>query len=48
LEKNRHPAYNANKYEKLNRGITPSEYNEIIDYAFSNGLRRGFEDCFNG
>jgi putative pyruvate formate lyase activating enzyme len=38
------PAYNANKYEKLNRRITPSEYKEVIDYAFSNGLKRGFED----
>jgi len=39
------PAYNANKYEKLNRRITPSEYNEIIDYAFSKGLKRGLEEC---
>ena len=38
------PAYNANKYEKLNRRITPSEYKEVIDYAFINGLNRGFED----
>ncbi|MBT8379947.1 MAG: radical SAM protein [Ignavibacteria bacterium] len=38
------PAYNANKYEKLNRRITPSEYKEVVDYAFSKGLKRGFED----
>jgi putative pyruvate formate lyase activating enzyme len=39
-----HPAYNASKYEKLNRRITPSEYKEVIDYAFGKGLRSGFED----
>jgi putative pyruvate formate lyase activating enzyme len=38
------PAYNAGKYEKLNRKITPSEYKEVFDYAFSKGLVRGFED----
>lgn len=38
------PANNANKYEKINRRITPSEYKEILDYAFSKGLRRGFND----
>ncbi len=38
------PAYNASKYEKLNRRITPSEYKEVVDYAFSKGLRRGFEE----
>jgi len=38
------PAYNASNYEKLNRRITPSEYKEVIDYAFSKGLRRGFDD----
>jgi len=37
------PAYNAFKYEKLNRRITPSEYKEVADYAFNKGLRRGFE-----
>ena len=37
------PSYNANKYEKLNRRITPSEYKEVIDYAFNKGLRGGFE-----
>jgi putative pyruvate formate lyase activating enzyme len=37
-----HPAYNAYKYNKLNRRITPSEYKEVIDYALSKGLRRGF------
>ena len=37
------PAYHAGKYEKLNRRITPSEYGEIIEYAFNKGLRRGFE-----
>jgi len=38
------PAYNANKYEKLNRRITPSEFKEVVDYALSRGLRRGFEE----
>jgi len=37
------PAYNVRKYEKLNRRITPSEYDEVVDYAFNKGLRRGFE-----
>ncbi|GBD86448.1 radical SAM superfamily protein [bacterium BMS3Abin03] len=37
------PAYNADKYEKLNRRITPSEYKEVIGYALRKGLRRGFE-----
>jgi len=32
------PAYNAHKYEKLNRRITPSEYKEVVDYAFSRGI----------
>jgi putative pyruvate formate lyase activating enzyme len=39
------PAYNASKYEKLNRRITPSEYKEVVDYAFSKGLKRGFGEC---
>ncbi|MCH9028743.1 MAG: radical SAM protein [Bacteroidetes bacterium] len=39
------PAYNASKYEKLNRRITPSEIKEVVDYALSKGLRRGFEEC---
>ena len=39
------PAYNASKYEKLNRRITPSEFIKVVDYAFSKGLRRGFEEC---
>ena len=39
------PAYNANKYENLSRRLTPSEYKEVVDYAFSKGLRRGFEEC---
>jgi len=33
------PAYHASKYEKLNRRITPSEYKEVVDYAFSKGLK---------
>ena len=37
------PAYHADKYPELNRRITTSEYKEVIDYAFSKGLRRGFE-----
>jgi putative pyruvate formate lyase activating enzyme len=39
-----HPAYNAFNYVELSRRITPSEYKEVVDYAFSKGLRRGFED----
>ena len=35
------PSYNAFKYAELNRRITPSEYKEVVDYAFSKGLRRG-------
>jgi putative pyruvate formate lyase activating enzyme len=38
------PAYNATKYEKLNRRITPSEYKEVVEYAFSKGLSGGFEE----
>jgi putative pyruvate formate lyase activating enzyme len=38
------PAYNAIKHEKLNRIITPSEYKEVVDYAFGKGLMRGFEE----
>ena len=38
------PAYNASKYEKLNRRVTPSEYKEVVDYAFFKGLKRGFEE----
>ena len=38
------PSYNTYKYEKLSRRITPSEYKEVVDYAFSKGLRRGFEN----
>jgi putative pyruvate formate lyase activating enzyme len=34
-----HPTYNAYKYDKLNRGITPSEYKEVIDYAYSKGFK---------
>ena len=37
------PAFQANKYPKLNRRITPSEYKEVVDYAYYKGLRRGFE-----
>jgi len=40
------PTYNAFKYEKLNRRITPSEYKEIVDYAFSKGLSRGFKEYY--
>jgi putative pyruvate formate lyase activating enzyme len=34
------PAYNAIKHEKLNRIITPSEYKDVVDYAFGKGLMR--------
>jgi len=37
------PAYHANKHAELNRRITPSEYKDVVDYAFSKGLRHGFE-----
>ena len=37
------PAYHANIYPELNRRITPSEYKEVVDYASSKGLSRGFE-----
>jgi putative pyruvate formate lyase activating enzyme len=37
------PAYNADKYELLSRRINPSEFNEVVDYAFSKGLKRSFE-----
>jgi len=32
------PAYDAHKYEELNRRITPSEFKEVVDYAFSRGI----------
>ncbi len=38
------PVYNAKKYERLNRRITPSEYKEVVGYAFNSGLRRGIEE----
>ena len=37
------PAFQANIYPELNRRITPSEYKEVVDYAFNKGLRRGFD-----
>jgi putative pyruvate formate lyase activating enzyme len=37
------PAFHANKYPELNRRITPSEYKEVVDYAFNKGLSRGFD-----
>lgn len=37
------PSYYADKHPELNRRITASEYKEIVDYASSNGLGRGFE-----
>jgi putative pyruvate formate lyase activating enzyme len=37
------PAFQANIYPELNRRITPSEYKEVVDYAFNKGLSRGFE-----
>jgi putative pyruvate formate lyase activating enzyme len=38
------PAYNAIKHENLNRRITPSEYKEVVDYAFGKGLMRGLKE----
>jgi putative pyruvate formate lyase activating enzyme len=37
------PAFKACDYPELNRLITSEEYNEVIDYAKSLGLYRGFE-----
>ena len=37
------PAYHANKYQEINRKITSSEYNEVVDYAFDKELHRGFD-----
>jgi putative pyruvate formate lyase activating enzyme len=37
------PAFHANKYPKVDRQITVSEYKEVVDYAFFRGVRRGFE-----
>lgn len=37
-----HPAFNAGKYNDLNRRITTDEYDKVINYAISRGLRRGF------
>lgn len=37
------PAYHAYKYPKIDRQITASEYKEIVDYALSKRLRRGFD-----
>ncbi len=37
------PAYNAHRYPELNRRITNSEFNEVIQYAKKTGLHRGFE-----
>ena len=38
------PAYNAYKYQELNRSITSEEFNETIQYAKDSGLYRGIED----
>lgn len=37
-----HPAFNADKYDHLNRRITRDEYDKVINYAIRKGLRRGF------
>jgi putative pyruvate formate lyase activating enzyme len=37
-----HPSFNAFRFNKLNRRITPSEHKEVVDYAISKGLRKGF------
>ena len=39
-----HPAYHASNYPELNRRITDSEYNEVMNYALSKGLRREIEN----
>jgi len=37
------PTYHAYKYPKLDRQITTSEYNGVVEYALSKELRTGFE-----
>lgn len=37
-----YPAYRAVVHPKLNRRITPEEYNKAVSVAHSHGLRRGF------
>lgn len=37
-----HPAFKAYRYPELSRNITLDEYNEVINYAESIGLHRGF------
>ena len=37
-----HPSFNAFRFNKLNRRITPSEHKEVVDYAISKGLSKGF------
>ncbi len=34
-----HPAYNSSNYPKLNRRVTKKEYNDVIEYAKSKGLK---------
>lgn len=39
-----HPCYRAHYHPLLARRITPNEYQEAIDIALKEGLRRGFSD----
>jgi len=34
------PAYKAFEYRELDRRITALEYKEIVDYAFSKGIKK--------
>ena len=36
------PVHKACMHEELNRRISTQEYNEVIEYAYRKGLRRGF------
>jgi putative pyruvate formate lyase activating enzyme len=39
------PAFKAYKYPELNRKITTEEYDDVVNYAESLGLHRGFGKC---
>ena len=39
------PVFHADQYPELSRRITPSEFKEVVDYAFMRGLNKGFDIC---
>ena len=41
-----HPDYKAFDDKNLNRRITDSEYKEVMEYALTKGLKRGFHDDY--